>query len=70
MDHTYKVLVIGDPGVGKTSMVQSYVHGLYTKDYKATLGGETTFESTKHKNSSNVRPTFETFKCNVMIMLL
>ncbi|MBY8985428.1 MAG: GTP-binding protein [Candidatus Lokiarchaeota archaeon] len=37
-DYVYKLSLIGDGGVGKTSMVQRYVHGLFKADYKATIG--------------------------------
>eukprot|EP01013_Petalomonas_cantuscygni_P037786 TRINITY_DN68686_c0_g1_i1.p1 TRINITY_DN68686_c0_g1~~TRINITY_DN68686_c0_g1_i1.p1 ORF type:complete len:217 (-),score=34.30 TRINITY_DN68686_c0_g1_i1:246-896(-) len=34
----FKVLVIGDIGVGKTSFIKRYVHGLYTPNYRVTIG--------------------------------
>ncbi|MFX0143155.1 MAG: Rab family GTPase [Candidatus Hodarchaeota archaeon] len=34
----YKLSLIGDNGVGKTSMAQRYVHGIFEADYKATIG--------------------------------
>ncbi len=33
-----KLSLIGDGGVGKTSIVQRYVHNLFGADYKATIG--------------------------------
>lgn len=33
-----KVLVIGDPCVGKTSFVQRYVNGTFHRNYKGTIG--------------------------------
>jgi Ras-related protein Rab-7L1 len=36
----FKVLIIGDPTVGKTSFVQRYVNNLYRRDYKMTIGGK------------------------------
>lgn len=36
----YKVLVIGDVGVGKTSMVNRIVYNTFTEKYKATIGCE------------------------------
>ena len=41
MEPTFKCLVIGDVGVGKTSFVQKYAHNKNITDYKATLGGRT-----------------------------
>ncbi|KAK6177567.1 hypothetical protein SNE40_015642 [Patella caerulea] len=35
----FKVIIIGDPTVGKTSFVQRYVNNSYRKDYKMTIGG-------------------------------
>ena len=35
----FKVLVVGDAEVGKTSFVRRYVRASYDKNYKATLGG-------------------------------
>ncbi len=37
-DYVYKLSLIGDGGVGKTSMAQRYVHGVFQADYKATIG--------------------------------
>jgi Ras-related protein Rab-6A len=37
-NYVYKLSVIGDGGVGKTSMAQRYVHGIFEADYRATIG--------------------------------
>ncbi len=37
-ENVYKLSLIGDGGVGKTSMVQRYVHDIFKADYKATIG--------------------------------
>ena len=37
-EYVYKLSLIGDGGVGKTSMTQRYVHGIFKADYKATIG--------------------------------
>ena len=36
--YVYKLSLIGDGGVGKTSMVHRYVHGIFEANYKATIG--------------------------------
>ncbi|KAG8448277.1 hypothetical protein GDO86_015391 [Hymenochirus boettgeri] len=33
-----KVLVVGDLGVGKTSIIQRYVHNIFSQCYRATIG--------------------------------
>lgn len=37
-DHLYKILVIGDLGTGKTSIIKRYVHQFFTQHYRATIG--------------------------------
>lgn len=37
-EHRYKVLVIGDLGVGKTSIIKRYVHQHFSANYRATIG--------------------------------
>lgn len=37
-EHLFKVLVIGDLGVGKTSIIRRYVHQAYSNNYRATIG--------------------------------
>ena len=57
--YVYKLSVIGDQGVGKTSMVQRFVHGIFQADYKATIG---TFISKKEC-------TFDDLKTSVRFMI-
>ncbi|CAG0924987.1 unnamed protein product [Notodromas monacha] len=33
-----KVLIVGNGAVGKSSMIQRYCRGTFTKDYKKTIG--------------------------------
>ena len=43
--NTLKVVVIGDPGVGKTCLMQRYMNGTYSSEYRTTVGAD--FLSTK-----------------------
>ena len=36
-EYLYKILVIGDNAVGKSSIVKRYVHNFFTERYKATV---------------------------------
>ncbi len=58
-NYVYKLSLIGDGGVGKTSMAQRYVHGIFKADYKATIG---TFISKKEC-------VFEELKTSVKFMI-
>ncbi|XP_068681556.1 ras-related protein Rab-38-like [Montipora foliosa] len=37
-EHLYKVLVIGEYGVGKTSIIRRYTEGYFSPNYKLTIG--------------------------------
>ncbi|EEC01629.1 GTP-binding protein RAB-32, putative [Ixodes scapularis] len=37
-EHLYKILVIGDLGTGKTSIIKRYVHQFFSHHYRATIG--------------------------------
>src|SRR3990167_6288926 len=43
--NTLKVVVIGDPGVGKTCLMQRYMNGTFSSEYRTTVGAD--FLSTK-----------------------
>ncbi|MHA1311558.1 MAG: Rab family GTPase [Candidatus Helarchaeota archaeon] len=36
--YIYKTIIIGDPGVGKTSLIHRYVEEKFESEYKATIG--------------------------------
>lgn len=38
MEVAIKVVVVGNGAVGKSSMIQRYCKGFFTKDYKKTIG--------------------------------
>ncbi|CAF3521665.1 unnamed protein product [Rotaria sp. Silwood1] len=35
---TFKILILGDSGVGKSSLMARYVHGIFHSEYTATIG--------------------------------
>ena len=37
-EQMFKILVVGEPGVGKTSLVQRYVNSKFSDTYKSTIG--------------------------------
>ena len=37
-EYLFKVLVIGELGVGKTSIIKRYVHHNFSPNYRATIG--------------------------------
>ena len=53
VDYTFKILLLGDPAVGKTSLVQRFLHGKFTKDYITTVGMEP-YNRYQEINGSNV----------------
>ena len=38
--HTLKVLLIGDPGVGKSCLMQRFVHDEFSEEHAVTVGVE------------------------------
>ena len=47
---TYKILLIGSGGVGKTSLVNKFVHGTFSKTYLHTIGMQPSSKYMKIKN--------------------
>ena len=55
-DYAYKLVLGGDGAVGKTSMVQRFVEGVFRTDYKATIGTSITKKECNFKGlESKVR---------------
>ncbi|MFX1470543.1 MAG: hypothetical protein ACFFB8_18005, partial [Promethearchaeota archaeon] len=38
--YNFKIVVIGDGGVGKTSLIQKFTQGTFQKDYIKTIGAQ------------------------------
>lgn len=47
---TYKVLLVGDMAVGKTSIMKRYIHDEFNDDYKSTIGVDFLTTKTKIKD--------------------
>jgi|JI9StandDraft_2_1071091.scaffolds.fasta_scaffold310336_2 small GTP-binding protein len=35
---SFKIIVIGDSGTGKTSLIRKYIHGAFKDEYEVTVG--------------------------------
>ncbi|TFG18474.1 MAG: GTP-binding protein, partial [Promethearchaeota archaeon] len=42
MKFKFKIVVIGDGGVGKTSLIKKFTHGTFKEDYIKTIGAQFT----------------------------
>jgi small GTP-binding protein len=38
MEYTFKIVLVGEPGVGKTSIIRRYIHGVFEESYRAGVG--------------------------------
>lgn len=54
-DHLFKVLVVGDAAVGKTSLVQRYSQDSFRKHYKSTVGVDFALKVLRWSDSEMVR---------------
>lgn len=43
---SFKICVVGDWAVGKTSLIQTFAHQVFMKDYKPTMGTDITIKDT------------------------
>ncbi|MFX0136954.1 MAG: Rab family GTPase [Candidatus Hodarchaeota archaeon] len=48
--YTLKIIIIGEPAVGKTSLVKKFVSGKFTKDYRASIGTNIFIKKIKLEN--------------------
>ena len=54
-DQLYKIVLIGDSGVGKSSLVGRYVRGSFPKNKGATIGVEFASKNLKLRTGTNVK---------------
>lgn len=55
-EYSLKVILIGDGGTGKTSLVNQFVHRKFSSIYKTTIGVDITpYETTVKETGENVR---------------
>lgn len=52
--HLYKVIVIGDYAVGKTSIIKRYCEGYFTPNYKLTIGVDFAVKVVEWDQNTNV----------------
>ncbi len=55
LDLLYKVLIVGDASVGKTSIIKRYVHKTFTNVSKPTIGVDFACKDVKWDENTNIR---------------
>lgn len=51
----HKILVIGEPGIGKTSLIRRYVDNVFDKNYTATLGVDFALKVVPWENNMQIQ---------------
>ena len=51
----YKILVIGELGTGKTSIIKRYVHQFFSSNYRATIGVDFALKVINWDNNTIIR---------------
>ncbi len=54
-EYLFKVVIVGDVGSGKTSIIQKYVHNLFSDSYRSTIGVDFALKYLKLDDSTTVR---------------
>ncbi|KAI8067657.1 P-loop containing nucleoside triphosphate hydrolase protein [Gilbertella persicaria] len=54
-EYLYKILVVGDLGTGKTSIIRRYVHNIFSSNYKSTIGVDFALKVIQWENDLIVR---------------
>ena len=48
-DYTWKIMMLGDAAVGKTSLTLRYISGFFLQDLKLTIGVDFYSKTTTHR---------------------
>jgi len=51
----FKVIIIGDPTVGKTAFVKRYVQNAFTRQYKGTVGVDFALKIVKVSDTETIK---------------
>lgn len=51
----FKVIIIGDPTVGKTAFVKRYVQNSYSREYKGTVGVDFALKIIKVSDTETIK---------------
>ena len=59
-----KVIILGDSGVGKTSLMNQYVNKKFSSQYKATIGADFLTKEVRRRTESCIVSTFPVWPRN------
>ena len=64
-DYEFKIITLGNPGVGKTSIINRYVHNEFIVNRKSTMGIEYSFKD-EIINGQNIKLSVITVSVRVI----